>query len=144
MYLSNYVRVLTTIWCCFEHSFLCFLVFVFFLFLDAPWHMEFPGQGSDLSCSCSLRHSCSNTGSFNLLCRTGAQTCILVLQRRCQSHCTTAGILSLAFFWSNFVEINLAYNIIHLFKVYNSVFLVYPQSCATIIIINFRTFHHLS
>ena len=39
--------------------------------------MEFPGQGSDLSRRCNLCHSCSNTGSFNPLCRAGAQTCMM-------------------------------------------------------------------
>ena len=30
-------------------------LFSFFLsFLAAPWHLEFPGQRSDLSCSCDL------------------------------------------------------------------------------------------
>ena len=33
-------------------------------FLAILKHMEFPGQGSDLSCSCDLSHSCSNTGSL--------------------------------------------------------------------------------
>ena len=34
-----------------QQGFLCFL---FFLFLAAPGHMEFPGQGSDSSCSFDL------------------------------------------------------------------------------------------
>ena len=33
------------------------------IFLVAPWHMEFPGQGSDPSCSFDLSHSCSNAES---------------------------------------------------------------------------------
>ena len=38
----------------------------FFSFSAAPWHrhMEFSGQGSDLSCSCNLPHSCSNAESL--------------------------------------------------------------------------------
>ena len=32
-------------------------------FLTALQHMEFPGQGSDLSCNCSPNHSCGNAGS---------------------------------------------------------------------------------
>ena len=36
----------------------------FFLFLAASQHMEFPGQGSDSSCSFNLCHSCSNVGSL--------------------------------------------------------------------------------
>ena len=35
-----------------------------FYFLAALWHMEFLGQGSDLSCSCDLCSSCCNTGSL--------------------------------------------------------------------------------
>ena len=34
--------------------------FFFFLFWATPRHMKFPGQGSDLSCSCNLHHSCGN------------------------------------------------------------------------------------
>ena len=45
--------------------FFCFLRFFWFLFLAIPWHMEFPGHGSDLSCSCgnagSLTH-CAGLG----------------------------------------------------------------------------------
>ena len=33
-------------------------------FFGCSVHMEFPGQESDLSLSCSPRHSCSNTGSL--------------------------------------------------------------------------------
>ena len=32
----------------------------FFLFPVALWHMEFPGQGSDLSHSLEVSHSCGN------------------------------------------------------------------------------------
>ena len=42
----------------------CSRLFFFFSFLATPWHMEFPGQGSDLSHSCDLCHSCSNAGSL--------------------------------------------------------------------------------
>ena len=41
----------------------CYLFF-FFPFRATLWHMEFPGQGSDLSHSCDLNHSCSNSGSL--------------------------------------------------------------------------------
>ena len=45
--------------------FLLINLFIFlFLFLANPWHMEFPGQGWDLSCSCDLHYSCDNAGSF--------------------------------------------------------------------------------
>ena len=64
--------------------------FFFFSFLATPWHMEFPGQGSDPSCSCDLR--CSNARCFNPLCwAAGGQTCILVLQRHCRSCSATEG-----------------------------------------------------
>ena len=33
--------------------------------------MELPGQGSDLTCSCDLCRSCSNTRSFKPLCPAG-------------------------------------------------------------------------
>ena len=36
---------------------------LFFSFLAAPWHMAFPGQGSDSSHSGDLRHWYSNSGS---------------------------------------------------------------------------------
>ena len=48
----------------------CLFCFVFLSFVAALKHMEFLGQGSDLSCSCSLchscnlRHSCSNARSL--------------------------------------------------------------------------------
>ena len=35
-----------------------------FSFFGRPAHMEFPGQGSDLSCRCNLHRSCGNDGSF--------------------------------------------------------------------------------
>ena len=35
-----------------------------FSFLAAPGHMEFPGLGSDLSCSCNLCLSWGNSGSL--------------------------------------------------------------------------------
>ena len=41
-----------------------YLFTYFSFFLAAPWHMEFLGQGSDLSCSCDLDHSCSNARSL--------------------------------------------------------------------------------
>ena len=41
----------------------CFILFCFSSFLATLWHMKFPGQGSDLSCSFNLCHSCRNTES---------------------------------------------------------------------------------
>ena len=38
--------------------------FFFFFFLAAPQHMEFPGQGSELSCSFDLHCRCSHSGSL--------------------------------------------------------------------------------
>ena len=46
---------------------------VVFLFLAVPWHMEFPGQGSDPSLSCNLRHSYSNTRSLTHYARMGIE-----------------------------------------------------------------------
>ena len=43
--------------------FVCLFLF-FSFFLAAPRHMKFLGQGSDLSCSCDLSHSCSDAGSL--------------------------------------------------------------------------------
>jgi len=40
------------------------IFFLLFSFLATPWHMEFPGQGSDQSHSFDLRHSCGNTKSL--------------------------------------------------------------------------------
>ena len=57
------------------------MLYDLFFFLAAPQHMEFLGQGSDLSHSCNLRHSYSNTGSLNLVCQARDRTCILALQR---------------------------------------------------------------
>ena len=52
-----------------------FCVFSFFFsFFGCPQHMEFPDQGSALSCSCDLYHSCGNARSFNQLCQAGDQT----------------------------------------------------------------------
>ena len=72
--------------------------FFFFFFVDCHTHMEFPGQGSDLSCSFDLCHYCDNTGSFNPLCLAGDQTCILALQRCHQSRCATVETPDLSFF----------------------------------------------
>ena len=69
------------------------LFFLFFFFLAAPWRMEFLGQGSDLSHRYNLCRTCSNTRSFNPLCRAGDPTNILALQRHCRSHDATVGTL---------------------------------------------------
>ena len=43
----------------------------FFFFLAALRHMEFPGQGSDLSCSCNLSSICGNAKSVTHYARLG-------------------------------------------------------------------------
>ena len=40
------------------------VVVVFQFFLATLWHIEFPGQGSYLSCGRNLSHSCRNNGSL--------------------------------------------------------------------------------
>ena len=42
-------------------------------FLAGPWHVEFPGQGSDPSCTCSLCSGCSNARSFTHWARPGVE-----------------------------------------------------------------------
>ena len=71
--------------------------FVFF-FLAALKHMDFRGQGSDLSHSRDLSCSCGNTGSLTCV-QTGDLTCIPVLPRHHPSCYATAGTLWLPFFF---------------------------------------------
>ena len=84
-------------------GFLVFLLLLLFFWcfclLAFPWHMEFLGQGSDLSHSFDLHCSCGcgNTRSFNPLCHARDQTCVLVLERCYHSHCTTAGTPAVGF-----------------------------------------------
>ena len=52
-----------------------------FCFWTPSLPMDFPGQGSDLSCD--LCCSCGNTGSLNPLCWAGERTCILAQQSCC-------------------------------------------------------------
>ena len=51
-------------------------------FLANPWHMAFPGQGSNPSWSCNLYHSCSNTRSLTHRTRPGIESASLPLQRQ--------------------------------------------------------------
>ena len=44
--------------------------------MAALQHMEFPGQGSDLSHSFDLCHSSGKAGFLNPLCRAGDRTCV--------------------------------------------------------------------
>ena len=50
---------------------LCFVLFWFGFGFAAPWHMELPGQASDLSHSPDLCLSCGKARSFNPLCWAG-------------------------------------------------------------------------
>ena len=84
-------------WQCWILNLLCHnrtLLFylLFFFFLAYPRHVEFLGQGSDLSHSCNLWHSCSNVRSFNSLHQAGDRICVLVQQRHSRSCWATAGI----------------------------------------------------
>ena len=47
--------------------------FFFFFFLATPWHMEFLGQGSDLSHNCDLCPNCCNAGSLTHCVRLGIE-----------------------------------------------------------------------
>ena len=77
----------------------------FFLFsLAASWHMAFPGQGSDPSCSLELRHGCGHAGFLNPVCRATDRTCNPALQRCHRSLCTTAGNPIMNFFWNWFLS----------------------------------------
>ena len=75
----------------------CFILFCFSSFLATLWHMKFPGQGPDLSCSCNLCQSCRNTESLNSLHWAGDWTRVPVLQRLHRSHCTAAGTPAILF-----------------------------------------------
>ena len=83
------------IYSCF-HDFLFFneliyFYFYFFSFLAALWHMEFLGQGSNLSWSCDLYHSCGNARSLTHCAGPGIEPMSLLLQRHHRSHCATVG-----------------------------------------------------
>ena len=73
-----------------------FILPFFFLFLFwlpyGTWSSQARGQGSDPSHSCDLCCSCSQRHrSFNPRCWAEDGSCILALQRCCQSHCATVG-----------------------------------------------------
>lgn len=64
----------------------------FFLFLAIPWHIEFPGEGSNSSHSATYdHHSCGNTQSPKPLWWAGYQTCVLELQKCHRSRCAVSG-----------------------------------------------------
>ena len=58
-----------------------------FVFLATPQRMEFPGQGSDLSHS----HNLWQHWILNPLYQARDGTCVPMLPRHCQSHCSIAG-----------------------------------------------------
>ena len=90
-------------------SFFFFLSFPFlsfpflsFPFLATPQHLEFPGRGLDLSCSCNLQYYCSSTRSFNPLhwagdepaswcCRDTANPIVLQRELQCKVFLTING-----------------------------------------------------
>ena len=46
-------------------------IYLFIYFISSPRHMEFPGQGSDLSHTCNLCQSCGKPGSLTPCSRLG-------------------------------------------------------------------------
>ena len=63
-------------------------LFFSFSYLAAPRHIEFPGQGSDLSHSCDLH---GNAGSFNPLYCTGIEPVSWHCRDATEPTATTAG-----------------------------------------------------
>ena len=71
------------------------IVYLFvYSFSAALWHMEFPGQGSDLICNCNLGHSWGNTRSSTHCAASGTESVSqcsqdtaspVAPQRECQS-----------------------------------------------------------
>ena len=66
-----------------SHCFSLLKLYMYFFPSMAPWHMEFPGQGSDPSLSRDLSRSCSHTGSLTHCAGLGMETCVPALPRRC-------------------------------------------------------------
>ena len=60
----------------------------FFFFLATPWHLELPGQESELS----HNHSCGNRRSLTHCARARNWSLIPVLPRGCWSPCASVGI----------------------------------------------------
>ena len=93
--------------CSLENSQFCVfkghISFFFFSFLAALWHMEFPGQGSDLSRSCNYATAAATQDPHPIEPGQGSNQ----LQRCCQSHCATVGTLGdmflLLFFFLIFI-----------------------------------------
>ena len=72
------MRDVTNAWCYKMHTGSCKAqhppIEMFFLFLAAPRHMEFLGQGSDPGCSCNPSYSWGNTGSLTHCVRLGIKS----------------------------------------------------------------------
>ena len=86
-----------------NHFFSESIIVFFSLFLVTPWLMEFPGQGSDLSWSCDLCCSWGQHQILNPLCWAQDRTCIPVLWRCYQPHCTIVGaLINNIWFWYYF------------------------------------------
>lgn len=71
---------------------------LFFFCFGHPVVYGILGSGIRSELHLQLHCSCSNTGSFNSLCRARDQTCVLALQRCCTSHCTTVGTPNYTYF----------------------------------------------
>ena len=86
-------------------SYTTFIIFLFFNGHTCGIWM-FPGQRVNPSRCCTLHCTCSNTGSFNLLCQardptwTSAVTWATVVEFL--THCATTGIPLLSLFWKCF------------------------------------------
>ena len=73
------------VFCTFDFSYFCPILFFSYcvcvcmcvcvcVCVFSFWqHMKFSGQGSDLSCSCNLSHSCGNTGFLTHCARPGIE-----------------------------------------------------------------------
>ena len=81
------------LWVVYSWALTFFQFFFFLLFLAAPQHMEFPGQGSDLSRSYNLSCSCGNAGSSSHCAGPGSNPCpsssqdaaeCILSQQKCQ------------------------------------------------------------
>ena len=70
----NCLKAVTSLWSFIQESVLFFFeVKLLFIDLAAPLYVEFLGQGSDLSRSCDLFRSCSNTGFLIHCARQGIE-----------------------------------------------------------------------
>ena len=72
------------------------------LFLLHQWHMEIPRQGLNLSWSCGLCNSCSNTRSLTHCARLGIELVPSQKQAGLLNRCATAGTSFSVFLWTSF------------------------------------------